>query len=341
MAFKYTNKDNVSLPLAVWLMHDDYDYDKRDNVISATSLLKPTRALVLINEYKGLDKTVDIMSLVSARMGSAIHAVAEQAWTNRANISKALKALQVSNLDEKLVINPKKMNNGKWYQLYDETPFKIEDRIPIYVEQRHEKEVGDYIISGKYDLVVDGTVSDYKSTSVWSYIFDSNALKYTQQASIYKWLAPDRITDNAVHIQYIFTDWSAAQAMRDPKYPQTRVLTKEYPLWSVEQTDHFIKEKLERLDQYKGKPQEELPECTKEELWESETAYKYYKNPTKMARSTKNFDNIDEANIRLANDGGVGTVVTVPGEVKACRYCEVSDICKQAQNLIQQGRLVL
>jgi len=326
MAFKYTNKDNVSLPLAVWLMHDDYDYDSRSNVISATSLLKPTRALVLINEYKGLDKTVDIMSLVSARMGSAIHAVAEQAWTNRANITKALQALQVSNLDEKLVINPETVKEGD---------------IPIYVEQRHEKEVGDYIISGKYDLVVDGTVSDYKSTSVWSYIFDSNALKYTQQASIYKWLAPNRITDNAVHIQYIFTDWSAAQAMRDPSYPQTRVLTKEYPIWSVEQTDHFIKEKLERLEQFKGRPQEELPECTKEELWESETKYKYYKNPTKMARATKNYDSLDEANIRLASDGGVGTVVTVPGEVKACRYCEVSDICKQAQNLIQQGRLVL
>ena len=326
MAFKYTNKDNVSLPLAVWLMHDDYDYDKRDNVISATALLKPTRALVLIDEYKGSDKTVDIMSLVSARMGSAIHAVAEQAWTNRGNISKALQALQVSNLDEKLVINPDVVKEGD---------------IPIYVEQRHEKEINDYIISGKYDLVVDGTVSDYKSTSVWSYIFDSNALKYTQQASIYKWLAPDRITDNAVHIQYIFTDWSAAQAMRDSSYPQTRVLTKEYPIWSVEQTEHFIKEKLNLLKQYKGRPQEELPQCTKEELWESETTYKYYKNPTKMARSTKNFDNMDEANIRLANDGGVGTVVTVPGEVKACRYCEVSDICKQAQNLIQQGRLVL
>ena len=163
MAFKYTNKDNVSLPLAVWLMHDEYDYDKRDNVISATALLKPLRALILIEQYKDSDKTVDIMSLVSARMGSAIHAIAEKAWTNRTNISKALQALQVSNLDEKLVINPKKMNNGKWYQQYDETPFKIENRIPIYVEQRHEKKVDDYIISGKYDLIVDGTVSDYKS----------------------------------------------------------------------------------------------------------------------------------------------------------------------------------
>jgi hypothetical protein len=326
MAFKYTNKDNVSLPLAVWLMHDEYDYDKRNNVISATALLKPIRALILIDQHKDLDKTVDIMSLVSARMGSAIHAIAEKAWTNRANISKALKALQVSNLDDKLVINPNKVKEGE---------------IPIYVEQRHEKEIDDYIISGKYDLIVDGTVSDYKSTSVWSYIFDSNALKYTQQASIYKWLVPDRITDNSVHIQYIFTDWSASQAMRDSSYPQTRVLTKEYPIWSTEQTKFFISEKIKLLKQYKDSPQEDLPECTKEELWESETKYKYYKNPAKMARATKNFDTLDEANVRLASDGGVGTVVTVPGEVKACRYCEVSDICKQAQNLIQQGRLVL
>ncbi len=326
MAFKYTNKDNVSLPLAVWLMHDDYDYDTRDNVISATALLKPIRALVLIDQHKGLDKTVDIMSLVSSRMGSAIHAIAEKAWTNRKNISKALEALQVSNLDDKLVINPDKVKEGE---------------IPIYVEQRHEKEIDDYIISGKYDLIVDGTVSDYKSTSVWSYIFDSNALKYTQQASIYKWLAPDRITDNNVHIQYIFTDWSAAQAMRDSSYPQTRVLTKEYPIWSTEQTKFFISEKIKLLKQYKDSPQEDLPECNKEELWESETKYKYYKNPAKMARATKNFDTLEEANVRLATDGGVGTVVTVPGEVKACRYCEVSDVCKQAQNLIQQGRLVL
>ncbi len=266
------------------------------------------------------------MSLVSSRMGSAIHAIAEKAWTNRKNISKALEALQVSNLDDKLVINPDKVKEGE---------------IPIYVEQRHEKEIDDYIISGKYDLIVDGTVSDYKSTSVWSYIFDSNALKYTQQASIYKWLAPDRITDNNVHIQYIFTDWSAAQAMRDSSYPQTRVLTKEYPIWSTEQTKFFISEKIKLLKQYKDSPQEDLPECNKEELWESETKYKYYKNPAKMARATKNFDTLNEANVRLASDGGVGTVVTVPGEVKACRYCEVSDVCKQAQNLIQQGRLVL
>jgi hypothetical protein len=326
MSYKYTNKNNVSLPLAVWLMHDDYDYDSRTNVISATSLLKPTRALVLKMQHSEVDKEVDITDLVPSRMGSAIHAIAEQAWTDRGNVSKAMSALGTSKLGEITIINPDK-------------PVK-ENEIPVYVEQRHETEVGDYIISGKYDLVIDGTLSDYKSTSVWTYIFDSNALKYTQQGSIYKWLAPDRITDNKIDIQFIFTDWSGSNAARDSKYPQSRVLTKSYPLWSTDQTDKFIKDKLTDIKGLLDKPQEDLPECTSEELWESQTKYKYFKNPNAQ-RATKVFDNMQEADQRLSDDGMVGIVKTIRGEVKACRYCEVSGICQQAKNLVQQGRLVL
>jgi len=330
MGFKYTNNSNVSLPLAVWLMHDDYDYDSRTNVISATSLLKPTRALVLKYQNAGLDKSVDITDLVSARMGSAIHAIAEEAWLNKDNINKALEAMSMSGLADRIKVNPNKEDLS-----YDGTD------IPVYVEQRHETTVGDYIISGKYDLVLDGTLSDYKSTSVWTYIYDSNALKYTQQGSIYKWLAPDRITDNKINIQFIFTDWSGAQAKRDSKYPQSRLVTKSYPLWPTDQTDHFIKEKLKLISLMKDKSQDQLPECTSEELWESQTKYKYYKNPSKMARATKNFDTMDEASIRLAADGNIGVIETVRGEVKACRYCEVVGICTQAKNLQAQGRLVL
>jgi hypothetical protein len=325
MSFKYTNKANVSLPLAVWLMHDDYDYDDRPNVISATSLLKPIRALVLKYQYNDINKEVDITDLVSARMGSAIHAIAEEAWLERGNISKALKAMGTSNLDKIFIINPDK-------------PVK-DSEVAVYVEQRHETTVGDYIISGKYDLVLDGTLSDYKSTSVWTYIYDSNAMKYTQQGSIYKWLAPDRITDNKVSIQFIFTDWSAANAARDSKYPQSRVLTRDYPLWSTDRTENYIKDKLQDVTSLLDKPQEQLPQCTSEELWESATKYKYFKNPDAQ-RATKNFDSLDEANVRLATEG-IGTIKTVPGEAKACRYCEVVEVCDQAQSLINQGRLVL
>ena len=60
-----------------------------------------------------------------------------------------------------------------------------------------------------------------------------------------------------------------------------------------------------------------------------------------MKRSTKNFTAKDEAIARKNADGGVGVIVTVEGEVKACRYCPVVGICNQAEQLLAMGRLTL
>ena len=88
-------------------------------------------------------------------------------------------------------------------------------------------------------------------------------------------------------------------------------------------------------------PESELPECTEDELWRSDPAYKYYKNPQKMSRSTKNFDNLHDANLRLAEDGGVGIVVTVPGEVKACKTCAAFNLCTQKDRYLASGELII
>ena len=328
MALEYTNKNNVSLALAVFLMYDNYEYDERPNSISATGLIKPLRQLVLSKQNPALLKTVDIADLVATRMGSAIHKGCEDAWTDPENVKNALKVLGASeDAIDNIKINP---------------PYVKPGETPVYVEQRAEKEIIDFIISGKYDLVLDGTLNDYKSTSVWTYIFDSNADSYVKQGSIYKWLSPDKITSDYININYIFTDWSAAKARMDTKsYPQIKTLTKQYPLWSTEETENWIMNKIEAYKALANTPQEGLPKCTDEELWATKTTYKYYKNPNKLDRSTKNFDTMDEALLRQANDGNVGTIKTVPGEVKACRYCPVIGICTQAETMLAEGRLTL
>ena len=328
MALEYTNKNNVSLALAVFLMYDDYDYDERPNAISTTGLIRPLRQLVLSKQNAALSKTVDVADLVFTRMGSAIHKGCEDAWKDPQNVKNALKVLGASeDAVNSIRINP---------------PFVKEGETPVYVEQRAEKEILDFIISGKYDLVLDGTLNDYKSTSVWAYIFDSNADSYIKQGSIYKWLSPDKITEDYININYIFTDWSSAKARADTKtYPQLKTITKKYNLWSVEETENWIMNKLEAYKLHSNTPQEGLPECTDEELWSSQTTYKYYKNPNKLDRSTKNFDTMDEALLRKATDGNVGTIKTVPGEVKACRYCPVVSICTQAETMLADGRLTL
>ena len=328
MALEYTNKNNVSLALAVFLMYDNYEYDERPNSISATGLIRPLRQLVLSKQNPALLKTVDIADLVATRMGSAIHKGCEDAWTDPENVKNALKVLGASeDAINNIKINP---------------PYVKPGETPVYVEQRAEKEILDFVISGKYDLVLDGTLNDYKSTSVWTYIFDSNADSYVKQGSIYKWLSPDKITSDYININYIFTDWSAAKARADKKsYPQIKTITKQYPLWSTEETENWIMNKIEAYKALANTPQEGLPECTDEELWATKTTYKYYKNPNKLDRSTKNFDTMDEALIRQANDGNVGTIKTVPGEVKACRYCPVVGLCTQAETMLADGRLTL
>jgi hypothetical protein len=127
-------------------------------------------------------------------------------------------------------------------------------------------------------------------------------------------------------------------ARANPMYPKAEMLQKLFPLMSIQETERFITNKLKQLEDSIGKPEEDIPECTSEELWEDPTKYKYYANPDKLAKATKNFDDSYEANMFLASKGK-GIVLEVPGKVKACNYCDFSSICKQRASLAEAGRL--
>ncbi len=48
-----------------------------------------------------------------------------------------------------------------------------------------------------------------------------------------------------------------------------------------------------------------------------------------------------EANARLAKDGYVGAVITKKGTVGFCKYCEAAPACKQKDEYILDGSLVM
>ena len=325
---KLTNKNNVTLSLAVWLGTDTYDHDPDPKIISATSLLKPIRAIVLARQNKDLIKIGDVTGLIPSRMGTAYHDSIESSWNGPQFREVLLKLGYSEAIIDRVRINPKP----------EEVTGNI---IPVYMELRGKKACGDFIISGKFDFCAEGNLEDFKSTSVWSYIFGSNNSDYIYQGSIYRWLHPEIITGDKITIQYIFTDWSASKAKQDRAYPQSRILSKTFPLMSIAETDAFIKGRLKAISSLLGAPQEQLPLCTPDELWQKEAVWKYYKDPDKRVRSTKNFTNPTEAHTRCATDGGTGIVVEVPGEVVRCRYCDVVGICSQAENLVNQKLLNL
>ena len=324
--YKYTNTTGISPALSIFLLHDEYAHVADPYTISATSLLKPLRQLALMQQASSLDKEIDISNLVASSMGSALHDRCEKAWASEETVKKALDLWGFpKEVRDRIKINP--------------TELKPRD-IPIYVEQRVEKKYGKFTVTGKYDLIMDGTLNDYKSTSVWSYIYDSNAENYSLQGSIYKALNPDKIRSDYININYIFTDWSKTKARADSQYPASRVLTKRYPLLSIKDTEEWIENKLSQLESLLTTPQELLPECSEEELWATPTVHKYYQNAAKTTRATKVFTNMDEALARQATDGGKGTIITTQGGVKACIYCPVVDICTQAARLKDEGRLL-
>lgn len=316
----YSNNHKIPLPLAVFLATDHYDYEP--NTISTTALLKPVRQIILGQRVSKENNIVDLSDMVSSRMGTAIHTAIEMAWQNP---SKALRQLGYDEQTiERIKINPTNPNKTD---------------IPVYMEQRSYKELMGFTISGKFDFVAEGKVQDFKSTSVYNYLNQSNKDKYIQQGSIYRWLNPDIITQDEMIIHYIFTDWNKSESLRNSNYPKARVLSQKYPLMDLDSTAQFVKEKLNKILVYQEANEIDIPFCTDAELWRKPTVWKYYKNPDSV-RSTKNFDNPNQA-YALQTENGCGVVKEVKGQVSACKYCPAFMLCSQKDLLIRTGDLVI
>lgn len=322
---KITNEHGISLPLAVWLLHDDYDYVKDENYISATSLLKSTKQIILSRRVPYEDRELDVSALIASRMGHAIHDSIEKAWdiSGKANMVKLGYPQHIADL---IAINPTP-------EFLKENP----NTIPVFTEQRVIKEIQirgkTYRIGGKYDMVIDGRLFDTKTTSVFSYMSGDKDEDYAKQGSIYRWLNPEIITSDHIFIQFLFTDWQKMMAKNNPKYPKLKVLEHPVPLLSLADTEAFVTAKVEEVSRLWNAPEDQIPDCTDKELWRTDPKYKYYADPNKTdGKSTKNFDDLIEANnFWKIEKGGKGIVKTVPGEVKACGYCPAYNNCKQRE----------
>lgn len=324
---KITNKANLPLPLAVWLVHDDYDYNPDPDYISATSLLRSTKQIVLGKRIPSEDREMDVAELLASSLGTAFHDSVEHAWRSGGKL--ALKKLGYpAAVYENLVINP--------------TPEQLAENpkiVACYIEQRTVKEIAGFKVGGKFDMILDGRLFDHKSTSVYAYLLGSKDEDYALQMGIYRWLNPDKVLDDHGFINFLFTDWQKSMSLSNPNYPAQRALGYPVLMWSIEKVQEWIISKLHEVKKCWNLPEEQIPPCTDKELWRSEPKYKYYSDPAKMnvpgARATKNFDTKAEADAHRAACGK-GAVKTVPGEVKACGYCPAFEICKQKDEYIVQ-----
>lgn len=313
MRIELTNKNNIHISMLLWLYKDNYNNPPINDKphYSATKLISPPRATLLQQRVEVVTK--DVTDFVHSRLGSCIHESIENVWVK--HYKDILPILGYTDEEiNSIRINPDTVS---------------EDIYPIYLEKRFYKEFDDFVINGQVDMIFGGELYDIKSTSTFVYGREDVIKKYVLQGSIYRYLAPDIITGNKIHINFVFKDWKEDKYLLDPEnYPPSPIHTASYDLLSLEDTEKFILERVALLHEYKHVPEVALMRCTDEELWKKPPSYKYYKKADAV-RATKVFDNYSEALSYQSSSGGVGIIKIVEDPPKACKYCLVKEHCSQ------------
>ena len=327
----YTNTSNIPLTFAIWLAADHgYDLTFNPNVLSTTEILRPMRSIILsrqLAEQKSKDKVVtrDIEEKAASSLGTAVHTAVEFAWLSHYELAMANLGIPLATI-ESVAINPKNP--------------KPKD-FNVYFEKRTAKPIEGYTLSGKFDIVMNGRVHDIKTTKAYTYQKGTQNEKYRMQGSIYRWLNPELITEDIMSVDYYFTDWNPVSARKDKdkNYPPARMLEKTLPLAGLEETEHFIRNRLLEIRHYTGQDQDHLPRCTPEELWQNPAKWEYWSKATNK-QCSKLFDDRGEAEAWTTSKG-VGFIQERQYEPKFCKYCDASSICKQAQGFIAAGLLTI
>lgn len=324
---QYSNITNLPTAIAVWLAHDTYDREAAG--LSATTLMKPIRQIILSKRVPPGEGIIDVSGLIKSRIGTAIHDAIENAWLSD-RLVDTLTSLGISHkVASRISVNP-------------ESTVFAKPTIPIYLEKRSSKEMLGITVTGKFDFIADGRVHDFKTTSTFAYTSGNKDDDYIMQGSIYRWLNPDIITDDTMAIIFIFSDWNKNRYLSDrDNYPPSQIVSREFKLLPETAVEKFVQAKINQIVMYEDTPEDQLPLCTDKELWRKDDTFKYYKNPSATGRSTKNFENMSEAMQRYVEDGSVGRIDTVKGSVQACLYCPAFNLCGQKDALIEAGELKL
>ena len=201
------------------------------------------------------------------------------------------------------------------------------------MEERLFKEVDGVTVSGAIDLQQETEqgviIYDYKFTSAWAVMQDK--VEWEQQLNVYAYLVQKvkGLEVSSLSICAFIRDFSRHDAREN--YPDAPIHMVSIPMWTVDQTEAYIRE---RLNEHRNAKAEmdlggNLPDCSPIERWMSETTYAVKREGRKTA--IRVFKTIEEATELAEKEKGY--VETRLGEPKRCtgNYCGVAEWCDQYQ----------
>jgi hypothetical protein len=178
-----------------------------------------------------------------------------------------------------------------------------------------------------YDMKT-GTITDYKTASVWKVKFQ-NFEDWYRQGMIYAWL----LSKNGFKVERcrfiaILKDHSKTEARRDAEYPRGPCYIYEFPVTdiSLREIEAFIKAKIADYKRNRDIADDDIPPCSPDERWEKPAKYAVRKEGRKTA--VRVFDTEEEARKMVSDLGSGHYMETRQGEQVRCQgYCSCRDFC--------------
>ena len=200
-------------------------------------------------------------------------------------------------------------------------------------EERLSHEVNGTVISGAidYQFEDDGEIDlkDYKSTSVYSVLMGDKP-EWEKQINTYAYLIRHAkgLKVRSASVVAVLRDWRKSDAERRGDYPQAPITEIKIKLWSDEEQDAYVAERVRLHRVAELEKDFGLPECSPEEQWKKKPIFAVHKGTNK--RALKLFDTQAEAQA-FADQSDDRSVIERPATLTRCEnnYCRVADFCDQ------------
>ena len=298
---KITNK--LGLPKQLVELVDN-NYKPTPHQYSCTTILKPTRQVILERRY-GDEIEQDVSDMCWMIFGIAVHSVIENATEDEGQFK-----------EEKL-----KVDLGKYW-----------------------KELKGYYLSGRSDMIdlIEKKITDWKTCSAWKVIF-KDFEDWRKEMLIYAWAVKDMGFEiNKGEAVAFIKDHNKTKSKIDAQYPNLPIWVEKFKFNDKEFTEieQFVYNKFIELKNNENTSDDELPMCTDEERWREPTKYAVKKKANKTA--TKLHDTLEEAEQHLENleknYPNIYEIVVREGADKKCiDYCSCCKFCTYWQEHYGKG----
>ena len=201
-----------------------------------------------------------------------------------------------------------------------------------YAEKRLEWQFGDYTLSGIVDFIDENNelILDWKTTSLWNYIYKSSHDKWLKQLqlSALLWFKNTGQWISHGQIGALLKDYKKKPFPED-NYPDSELQIIDFDLGSPTEIEEWVIQVFDDIALMETFDDHELPLCTPEERWN--TGDKWAVKEKGKKRAVRVYDNEEDATRHVSDafsDGLKYEIEFRPGEDKRCKdYCPVKHFC--------------